>query len=525
MGYSGQSFVDTHDSIDANASTMSVNGNTQRDTVSVKTLPTDRIGRYKIYQEMSEDSTINSAIEQHLGYALSRDSETGLALYLEAKDPKDQPAIDILNKEVMTKINDGIMSWSYPTAIFGVNYVRPHVEEGKGIIGFESNYYTLPSQIREYERAGNLAGFTSESLKKRSNGEAVRLAEAWALVAIKIPLWHPNMNQEPVNYSGEHYSLYDDIYWKTPIETQNYGTSLLHGCYESYQNLRNSMQSLLASRRNASIIDRFISVSTDNLDSARAAEYINLVSNQLKNDQFLAEQKMNKTGVSPTIWNRIIPVMNGGAKQGINIDVQTTSPDIQHIEDIMFHIKRLCGSLGIDYSMLGWGDQMSGGLGDGGFFRTAIQAALRANLIRTAVTHFAMRCIDIHTIYRDGKVWTEGNEPYVVRFNSLNTAIEQEQLTNKENSANYATLVASVLEGIEQGALASSNSAKTYIYQSLLGIDPAVSEKIIEELAKSVSTDQSMMESLNLKQNNKQEFENYIKNTILDVIAEFNEIN
>lgn len=38
----------------------------------------------------------------------------------------------------------------------------------------------------------------------------------------------------------------------------------------------------------------------------------------------------------------------------------------------MFSFKCVCSGIGIDVSFLGWGDFMSGGLGEGGFFRNFI---------------------------------------------------------------------------------------------------------------------------------------------------------
>lgn len=516
-GFSGAAVITNIDEC-AGDGTVGVEGKAQRDLIRDGKMPSDRFSRYRIYHQMSEDGTIAAALEQHLAYALSVDPVTGLSMYLEAKDEKDAEYVKRLQSEVVKPINDMIDSWAMPMCIYGVNYVRPYCVLGHGIVSWEANYYTLAKNIREYERAGLLAGFTSENLKTRNNGEQVNLAEPWALIPLKIPQWHPDLNTEPTTYGTDGYSLYSDINSRKPIETQNYGKSLLHSAYEPWVKLLDSIRSMQASRNNASRIDRLVSVSTDNLDTGMAAEYINLVADQLRTDREEASRNAERKGIFPTVWTSIIPVMSGGAKGGVSIDTHSVDPNIAHIEDIMFHVKRMCGSLGIDPAMLGFGDLLAGGLGEGGYFRTAIQAALRANLIRKAVTTFVMRAIDIHTAFRDGKVWQEGDEPFVLRFNSLNTAIAQEEAAAAESRVNYATLVVTLLDMLEQSSLSGSRTAKDYVYKSLLQFDPELTKEILDELANKVSDNKPLMESAGLVSHQKDK--DYIKGMLFDALSE-----
>lgn len=515
--YTGNPFVDsTAVEAENGNSALVTDGRKKSDRLYLKRLPKDRFLRYHIYKEMEEDSTMSAAAELHLSHALSTPSEGGLCVYLHPKDESHVDYVNTLNRELIEPIADQLMNWCYTMVVYGVGYVRPYVEAGRGITHFEANYYTLPHQIREYERSGQLAGFTSEYLKERQTGEQVRLAEPWALIPLKMPMYRPDMDVEPVNYSGQAYSLYSDAYGRKPIETQNYGTSLFQTSFESWSMLRQSIAALGASRVNASLIDRLITANTDGLDAARAAEYINMVATQLQQDRQEVVTKSQKTGILPTVMNTLIPVL-GGAKGGLSIDTFTTDPNISHIEDIMFHLKRLAGTLGVDPSMLGFGDLLSGGLGEGGFFRTSIQSALRANQIRSAVTKFVKRAIDIHTIYRDGKVWRDEDAPFEICFNSINTAVALEERQAQESRANYASILATVLDMIENSPIGKSNELKTHLYTSVLELEPDLAQKAIAELAKSASEDESMMESLGMR--SPQEVERYVKDTVLDFIS------
>ncbi|HCH3915161.1 portal protein [Vibrio parahaemolyticus] len=516
-GYTGSPFHDRDNQLDESNGALTNDGRKSSDRFFLHKLPKDRFMLYPILKEMAEDSTIDAALNLHLGHALSVSNDHGMAVYLHPTDEKYAEYVGRLNRELLAPINDNLMNWTYSTLVYGVNYVRPYTQEGVGITHFEANYYTLPNQIREYERSGELAGFTAEYLQTRANGEQVRLAEPWALIPLKMPIWRPDMDVPPVNYTGQRYSLYDDAYSRIPIETQNYGTSILLTCFEAWSMLRQSIAALGASRVNASLIDRMVAVNTDGLDAAGAAEYINMVADQMKQDRQEVVDRSRKLGFIPTVINTLLPFM-GGAKGGLQIDTFTTDPNISHIEDIMFHLKRLAGTLGVDPSMLGFGDLLSGGLGEGGFFRASIQSALRANQIRAAVVKFVKRAIDIHTIYRDGKVWSDNDMPFEIRFNSLNTAIEQEKADAMESQANYATMLATVLDLIEQSPIGKSEKLKNHLYTSVIGLDSELAKEVISELAAQVSKNDKMMESIGMT--DQSEAERFVRDVVLDLLTE-----
>ncbi|UTM60474.1 hypothetical protein L4174_023700 (plasmid) [Photobacterium sp. CCB-ST2H9] len=512
-----QSWMNANGADIPSSSSLGSGGESNRDRLYIDKLPEERINRYAIYEEMADDSTIAAALDIHIGHALSTDSRTGRAMWLKPKSDASAEYVERLNYEVMEPINREILNWIRPTCILGANYVRPHGEPGRGIVAWESNHYTLPSNIKEYEKGGQTVGFTSKNFISKIG--TPELAPPWALIPLKLPNWVPSTKKEPSRLSGKEFNLYDDAYRRDPVETQNYGMSLLHTSHDSWCSIRRSLRSLGASRNNASHIDRFVTVSTDGLDIARASEYMHLVASQLKQDKEESLRLGFKRGFISTVWNSVIPVM-GGSKGGVSIDTQTISPDIQHIEDIMFDLKRLAGTLGVDPSMLGFSDLLSGGLGDGGFLRTSIQSALRANLLRSAAASFVLRSIDIHTAFRDQKVWLPQDRPFELEFNSMNTAIALEESAARESRANYASIVVTLLEQIESGTLSKSITFKNKMYNSLLDCDAEEVELIISELASNVAGNDQLLESLGADRfrNNQRA----IRDEILNVLYELN---
>lgn len=279
------------------------------------------------------------------------------------------------------------------------------------------------------------------------------------------------------------YSLLSDQANKPLTETQNYGTSFLEYSYEPFLNLCAALAALKATRNNAAKIDRLIALTTNTLDPVNAANYTRGVSQNLKRHSEMLAQRAINANALPTVLNHLIPVMGDG-KNGITIDTQSIPADITGIEDVMFHLRQLAASLGIDATMLGWADMMSGGLGEGGWQQTAIQAALRANWIRQAASTVIYRLIDIHLAYKYGKVYPHSERPYEVQFNSMNTAIQEEENRELDSRANFIAIISQIMDQVQNNPkLAGSRSFMTYLFTDQLRIDADTLNTMIKEFA------------------------------------------
>lgn len=458
------------------------------DSVSLTAeLPSERIQRYNVLEEMAKSPTISTALNIHIAQALAPSKKTGLSFQITPIDAADYESVkrcEELTADLGTMINDGLPSWAMIMAIFGVSYVRPYGEQGKGITCIESSYYTLPHFVQEFCRGSELVGFGGDYiLDKESMGRIV--TDPWNLVAMKNPYWMPQHKIIPVVHGTKGYSLLSGQAEKPLTETQNYGTSFLEYSYEPFLNLCSALAALKATRNNAAKIDRLIALTTNTLDPVNAANYTRGVSQSLKrHSEMLAQRSINANAL-PTVLNHLIPVMGDG-KNGITIDTQSIPADITGIEDVMFHLRQLAASLGIDATMLGWADMMSGGLGEGGWQQTAIQAALRANWIRQAAYRIINRLIDIHLAYKYGKVYTKAERPYEVQFNSMNTAIQEEENRELDARANFISVIAQIMDQVQNNPkLAGSPAFMSYLFTDQMRIDADTLNTMIKEFAAS----------------------------------------
>jgi hypothetical protein len=112
--------------------------------------------------------------------------------------------------------------------------------------------------------------------------------------------------------------------------------------------------------------------------------------------------------------------------------------------------------------MLGFSEILSGGLGDGGFFRISAQAAERARIIRVALADFFNQVIDIHTMKRYGVVFPENNRPWNINFYGSISALETERQKTKADAMNAGLLL---LQGIQM--LKEMNAPKDVMHSFL----------------------------------------------------------
>lgn len=432
-------------------------------------LPIDRIQRYGFLEAMATDPTIESAILMHLSHALASDLNTGKILKIESSTDKDDKYVTEAKEVFETQFNEKAKSWLYPATIYGVNYLRVYSEPKVGVTHIRDDFYTHPRHVREYDHAGRLAGFTSAY---QGTQKQVTLMPPWSVVAVKIPFWRKDSLTEPYRVDARTIDISgDDFENESMTETQNYGTSLIETAYGPWFDLMEAIISMNMSRKNAARLERLIGVNMGRLDPQRSAKYLNAITGQMqKSDKEMARRSLRK-GFVQTVLNHIIPIW-GDSKGRLDVNSIQGTPDIQGIEDVLFHVKRLGSALGVDPSLLGFGDMLQGGLGEGGWFRLSLIAAMKSQQIRSAARIAMERVIDIHFAQKYGKIFLPGQKPWSIVFPSVSTAMEREEQENMEARANTATLMVGMVSGMDQEFTKMKKSAfYNFIFTDIMKVD------------------------------------------------------
>lgn len=337
----------------------------------------------------------------------------------------------------MPIINKDLNEWARKAAVYGSCFVRVHGQEGVGLTNVRCDYYTHPAHIQKYEKAGRLAGYTTTFQGTSAYSRQLQLLPPWTFVGFEIPEWWDCEYLEPVNVGGNPVDLsIDSPGFEGLVESQEYGTSLIATAYGPWLDLLDALCSLKMSRMNAARLERLIGITTGKLDPERAAQYVDMIAERVGNASYEVQNQSFLKGNVETVVNLFFPMFT--EKGGVQIDTVQGTPDINGLEDVLFHVKRLGSAIGVDPALLGFGDLLSGGLGDGGFFRVSVMAAVKADLLRKAIKNGIERLCEIHVAWKYGKVFLPEDRPWVIGFSSVSSAIEREEQEAMESRSTLA---------------------------------------------------------------------------------------
>lgn len=464
-------------------------------------LPLERNARYAILHTMALDPTIHCALQMHIANALAPKHDTGESVIIKSVDDKPNKIVDdlcdVLNPIIAKQLNE----WAWKAAIFGTCFSRVYGRPKVGIEAVRTDYYTHPRYVQKFSKAGRLAGYTTNYQATRQSHEGIRLLPPWYFVSFEIPEYWDNEVSEPVNVMGNAVDLaMEDYELEGLVESQEYGMSLLAPAYAPWLDLLDAVCSMRMSRRNAARLERIIGVNIGKLDPERAARYLSMIAERITNSSAELEKQSWLEGHVQTVVNHIIP--NSTEKGSMQIDAVQGTPDINGLEDVLFHIKRLGAALGVDPAMLGFGDLLSGGLGDGGFFRVSIQAASKAQFLQAAIKNGLDQLCELHIAYKYGKYFTPKERPWKIEFAAMNTAIAREAQENLESRVNAMGAVIGTFATIDQEfSIADKRELASFIWTSLQ-LDDEKFDKVFPEGKEEENEQKQLEQQQQLMDNN-----------------------
>lgn len=437
---------------------------------------------YERWQDMLADPIISSALRLHVTSALGGHESRGEMVFLEStpeakKSKKEEDFVKSLADDLQALFNRIAPTSCFNAVAFGDSYGRVYAEPGLGVRDVYVDELVYPPVIQPYERGNMTIGYTVAT-GNRFN-ERLNVLQ---VARMKMPrvLYLP---QNRVIEKAIRITLTTDKLEDLPAVPAIAGGSFLDGAEVAYDKFSASWTGLTGQRVQDSVDESMISVQQAGMTPAQRQKLKDslVAMFQRSNDYINAVVKSGKSTFGriyhfiPTSSDKQLTQIQGATGAGRASSLT--------IDDVMMNGRFLAGSLGLDLSMLGFADQLGGGLGEGGFFRVSAQSAERARAIRAAASEFFEHIIEVHCLMKHGRTFAPGEKrPWVVNYYSGISALETERAKTKADNMNSTALLVQTLAQIKD--LGLSKEAAQQLLEVEMGLDAKDAELYAAALEK-----------------------------------------
>lgn len=401
---------------------------------------------YEKWSDMESDPVVSTALMLLVTSALGGHETNGDLVFLEKtadtkKDARLSSLVDEIAADLTPLFNKVAVQMAYTGAAFGDSYARIYAN-ASGVVDLCADEMVRPPMVQPFERGSRTVGYAVYSGPR--NFERLDVTQ---LTRLKMPRtqWVP---QYGVVEKSLRIAIAEDDIDQLPVMPAMVGGSLLYNAEEPYDNLNATLLGLVSQRWRASLDHRIVGVQLEGATLEQQTTFTNSVVDMYKDLKVIVANAIkNGTPITESVTS-ILPMWND--KQLVNLSSADKS-GVQSItiEDVMLHARLLSGAIGVDLSMLGFADQLSGGLGDGGFFRLSAQAAERARIIRVALADFFNQVVDIHTLKRYGMVFPPNARPWAINFYGSISALEAEKQRTKADAMNAGMLLVQAMQAMK----------------------------------------------------------------------------
>jgi len=400
---------------------------------------------YSKWGRMESDPIIATALRLLVTAALGGHETTGDTIFIEKAhdvdgDKNKETLVRELNDDLSIIFNNIAFQVAYNAVTFGDSYGRPYIDGKNGIVSVYTGEMVRPPLIQPFERGDKTIGFITYSGKKMSGK-----LNSGQLVRMRMPrsTWVP---QQSVVEKGYRFDLEEDNIENLELLPAMVGGSLLYSAEEPYDNLTKALLGLTSQRWIDSIDEKILSVNLDGMTKNQRERFLKSLREMFLKSKEIAERAINSGEPVLEKTTHIMPVF--GEKQltqvtGVGGSGRTSSISV---EDVMIHAKLLSSALGIDLSQLGFSEILSGGLGEGGFYRASAQIGETSRIIRNSLETFYNDLIDLHTYHKYGVIFTPSERPWQINFYGSISALDNERQQTKLTAMNAASMAVGVLQ-------------------------------------------------------------------------------
>lgn len=450
---------------------------------------------------MQHDPTIAAALNLHVTAALGGHESRGDVVFM-------TPAANIRNggnnakrlRELVQKeaqfLTPLFNEIAYPMARYGFaygdSYARIYGHKGYGLTQIMCNEYTEAPLIQAYEQGGRTVGF---HVLEKDDGEQRLITKLtnMQMCRMKMPRYAPVPQFRIGQFVHQRMLAENDIN-KLPIVPAEVGGSILYDAEEPWANVQLILQALNSQQIADSVEQGFLTIDVSGMPPEQRAKYRKGLTKMLqKHKNNIRDALQGGEAIWSKAWH-VLPVW--GDKQVLNAvgDLSKRGAPLS-TDALMVNVRRMCGAIGMDMALLGWAEQLAGGLGDGAAFHTSAQIGQKSIHIRTSLTKALNHAANLHFGYKYGYMFQPHEIPWKFEFYSDISAASTEALTNKQTRSNTMAMFTNALGGLKE--LRLNKQSNFIILSKIGGCDDEEAEILVDALEKSAEQERQEQQGAN----------------------------
>lgn len=438
------------------------------------------------YKLMMQDPTIHACLNLLVTAALGGHETRGEVVFIkpseklkgEGKRAKElRKMIEDEAEHLQSLINNVIFAFARNGIGYGDSFARVYPKKGVGVAHILCNETVDTPNIQAFEQAGRTVGFHVLEMNDFEIRKITKLNKH-QMIRMKMQRITP-LPQFRIDHVLHQQLLDQDNLDEVPIIPSPVGGSFLQAVEPAWKDWILSFSALNSQQIADSVNTQFITANMAGMPEANRKKFKKTLISSLMQ---VHEKTKKAFQGGESLWGTNWVVMpTSDDKQIINPMgdlTQRTSP--MSLELALTHLKRGVGSLGLDLSLTGWMELISGGLGDGAAFHTSAQVMQNSILIRQAVSEPLIDLCIMHFAYKYGKSFQRNQLPFKIEFYSDIGAAATEALDNKNTRAGITAVTLGALQQAKD--LGLSKDSTFILLTEYLGMDDQQAKVIVNDL-------------------------------------------